>query len=98
MGNNIMINSHNYKIIDKILENDFSKIYKVLNEKEKKYYYIKQISINNLGEEEIKYRNHIILSFFYSDLIIIWPCFTFFLNIRVTFDYVRCNFFVFFNI
>ena len=50
-----MINSHNYKIIDKILENDFSKIYKVLNEKEKKYYYIKQISINNLGEEEIKY-------------------------------------------
>ena len=54
MGNNIMINSHNYKIIDKILENDFSKIYKVLNEKEKKYYYIKQISINNLGEEEIK--------------------------------------------
>ena len=52
---NIYIKSKEYKIIENIWENEYSKIYKVLNEKNNEYYTIKKISIDHLREEEIEY-------------------------------------------
>ena len=52
---NITINSNEYKIINIIKENNISKIYKVLNKENNKYYSLKQISTKDLNEEEIKY-------------------------------------------
>ena len=51
----ISINSNEYKIINNIKENNISKIYKVFNKKNNKYYSLKQISIKDLNEEEIEY-------------------------------------------
>ena len=49
----IYINSQEFKIIKELGQGGNGKVYQVLNEKDNKYYAIKQISISYLTEEEI---------------------------------------------
>ena len=68
----IEINSSQYKIIDKIGEGGFGKIYKVFNEKTNLFYAIKEFSIKDEKEENIKYiqKEADILSSFNSNSIV----------------------------
>ena len=68
----IEIDSSQYKIIEKIGEGGFGKIYKVLNEDTNQYYAIKEFSIKDEKEENTKYikKEADILSSFSSNNIV----------------------------
>ena len=49
----ININSQNYTIIKELGKGGYGKVYQVLNKKEKKYYALKKISLEDISEEEM---------------------------------------------